>query len=104
ASGEEDTFFIDFSFEKKPTRQTTMKCTQCAMITFFKKNNLEELVRTCNVFDFAQAESFGYGLQQPACIGRNDRVCTYVFTKDRNDTVHPSSIAKIINTPMEINM
>ncbi len=104
AGGGEDTFFIDLSFDKKPVGQTTMNCTRCAMITFFEKNDLKELKRICNVFDFAQAESFGLGLRQPGCIGRDDDVCTYVFTKDRNDTVHPSSIAEIITTPMEINM
>ena len=101
ASGKEDTFFIDYSFHKKPGRQT-MKCTRCAMITFMKKNNLEEMKRICNVFDFAQAESFGLGLQQPECIGRDDKVCTYVFTKDKSDTVLPLSITEIINTPMNI--
>ncbi len=69
-----------------------------------KENDLEELKRICNVFDFAHAESFGFGLQQPSCIGRDDKVCSYIFTKDRDDTVLPTSITEIINTPMKITM
>ena len=102
ASGDEDTFHIQFTFDKTPVKQTTMTCTQCAMITFMKENDLEELTRICNVFDFAQANSFGFGLQQPGCIGSGDEVCTYFITKARNDTVLPASIIEIINTPMDI--
>jgi hypothetical protein len=89
ASGRKDTFFIKYSYQKQPYRATTMACSQCGMITFMKDNNLEEMKHICNVFDFAQAESFGLGLQQPSCIGQDDDTCRYVFTKDDSDTVLP---------------
>ena len=101
-SGREDTFFVEYAFQKKPCRATTMTCTQCAMVTFMEKNHLEEMKRICNVFDFAQAESFGLGLKQPACIGQGDETCQYTFTTDKSDTVLPPNMAAILNTPMNI--
>jgi hypothetical protein len=99
-SGREDTFFIEYTFENKPCRTTTMTCTRCGMITFMARNELDELKRICNVFDFAHAKSFGFGLKQPSCIGRGDEVCRYVFTSDENDTVVPDELVRILETPM----
>ena len=101
ASGNEDTFFIEYAFQKKPCQATTMTCTQCGMITFIEANGLEEMKGLCNVFDFAQAEAFGLGLNQPSCIGQGDATCRYVFTKDKNDTILPSNIVAIKNASME---
>ena len=100
-SGLEDTFFMEYAFQKRPCRATTMTCTQCGMITFMEKNNLQELKRICNAFDFAQAKAFGLGLRQPTRIGQGDDTCQYIFTTDRNDTVLPPNMEAILNAPME---
>ena len=100
-SGREDTFFITYDFQKSPCRATTMTCTQCAMVTFMERNNLEEMKRLCNVFDFAQAVSFGLGLQQTSCIGSGDADCRYLFTKNPRDTVLPKNIQTMLSTSIE---
>ena len=97
-NGRDDTFFLEYSFQKKPNRATCMTCSQCAMISFMEKNGLEEMKYICNVFDFAQAESFGLGLKQPARLGAGDSSCRYVFTKNKNDTIIPDNIRDILNT------
>lgn len=102
ASGREDTFFLEYGFQRKPRRTTTMCCTQCAMITFMEKNDLHELKRICNVFDFAQAESFGLGLQQPSCIGQGAATCRYIFTTDSKDTILAQNLIEILNASMEV--
>lgn len=102
ASGREDTFLIEFAFQRKPCRTTTMTCTQCGMITFMEKNSLEDMKGLCNVFDFAQAEAFGLGVRQPSCIGQGDTICRYVFTNDKDDTVLPSNMAAIRNVSMDL--
>lgn len=102
ASGRKDTFFIDYAFQKKPHRATTMTCSRCAMITFMEQNDLEEMKPFCNAFDFAQAESFGLGLRQPSCIGQGDAKCQYVFTKDKNNTVLPRNIIALKNASMDL--
>jgi hypothetical protein len=102
ASCREDTFFIEYAFQKKPCPATTMTCTQCAMITFMEKNGLEEMKGLCNAFDFAQAQAFGLGLKQPSCIGQGDDTCRYVFTRDISDTVLPENIVAIRNASMDV--
>lgn len=101
ASGRPDTFFIDYSFRRTPARTTTMHCTQCGMIQFMKAAGLDEMYRYCNMFDFAQADSFGLGLVQPACLGQGDAHCEYHFTRNPADTVYPPVVRRILGAPME---
>ncbi len=101
-SGRADTFFIEYAFQKRPCRATHMTCTQCGMIAFMEKNDLEEMKGFCNAFDFAQAEAFGLGLRQSSCIGQGDDTCRYVFTANKNDTVLPENIVAIRNVSMDV--
>lgn len=101
ASGRSDTFFLDYSFHRTPAATTRMHCTQCGMIQFMKSAQLDEMFRYCNMFDFAQADSFGFGLKQPACLGQGDSHCEYRFTKTPCDTVYPPAVRTILATPME---
>jgi hypothetical protein len=100
-SNRSDTFFIKYSFQRQPKPTTTMTCTQCGMIQFMNAVGLDEMYRYCNIFDFAQADSFGLGLVQPSCLGRGDANCIYHFTRNPADTTYPTAVRRIMNTELE---
>ncbi len=99
-SGRSDTFFIDYSFARRPRRCSTMNCTQCGMVEFMRRNGLDGMLTYCNVFDFAQADACGMGLVQPACIGTGDADCTYFITRTPADTRYPEQLARILGLDM----
>ena len=99
-SGLDYTFFLEYRFQKNPCKGTQMKCTQCAMIIFMESNGLSEMKKLCNVFDFAQAESFGLGVKQFSNIGAGDKTCEYLLTPDKKDTVLPENIQEIKNVSL----
>jgi hypothetical protein len=100
-SGRSDTFFIEYIFQLQPKPTTTMTCTQCGMVQFMNVVGLDEMYRYCNIFDFAQADSFGLGLVQPSCLGRGDANCIYHFTRNPADTTYPTAVRQIKNTELE---
>ena len=102
SSGREDTFDLEYTYSPDPCPTTTMQCSRCGMISFMHRAELTEMYAYCNMFDFAQADAFGLGLVQPACIGRGDKACAYHFTRDGGDTQYPSSVRRILGTDMEM--
>ena len=101
ASGRSDTFFAEYTFARRPRPTTTMVCTQCGMIQFMKAAGLEEMYSYCNIFDYAQADSFGLGLTQPSCIGQGDDTCIYHFSRNPEDTSYPAGVGRIVKTDLE---
>lgn len=101
-SKQSDTFFLTYTYRRRPRPTSTMTCDQCGMLEYLKRVGLDEMFRYCNVFDFAQADSFGLGLIQPLCLGRGDGSCVYHFTRDPEDTQYPDSIRRILQTELEI--
>lgn len=95
-----DTFFIDYSFDRKPSRCTTMNCVQCGMVTYMRDNDLHDMVPYCNVFDFAQADACGMGLVQPSCLGAGDERCVYRITRNAADTRYPEPLRRILDLDM----
>ncbi len=95
-----DTFHLAFKYSHDPAPLLEVKCTQCAMITFMKNNNLPEMYSYCNIFDFAQADALNLGLVQPKCIGWGDSVCLYHYSKNPADTRYPRNVKRIISTEM----
>lgn len=99
-SGRDDTFVLNYSFERRPAPCTTMRCTQCGMVEFMKNNDLTEMGVYCNTFDFAQADACGMGLVQPQCLGTGDRECGYRITRDPTDTCYPDNLVRMLSAPM----
>ena len=55
-------------------------CTrECQMVRFIAAVGEEDLTPYCSFFDFANAESLGYGLEQTSTI--DSGVCTFCFNK-----------------------
>jgi hypothetical protein len=101
-SGDPNTFHLSYTCSRKKEERVTMECTRCGMMSFMEDNNLEELKHVCNVFDFAQAEAFGFGLVQPQCLGRGDNRCVYYFKARKEDTVLPENLTTILKTSMVV--
>jgi len=101
-SGRSDTFFLDYSFSSRPEATTTMRCSQCGMISFMRRTGLTEMYDYCNIFDFAQADSFGMGLNQSECLGWGDGVCVYTMTRNSTATRYPRNVKRILGAAMDM--
>ncbi len=85
---------IEF-FQDGEEEDWRFECTECAVITFYRKHDAMELAPYCNFFDYIQSRTFGLGMENPTSIGRGDEVCVERMKRGRQTPV-PENLIELV--------